>query len=145
MLILLARLFSVPDNLSFSSHQKAEAISLLKTRMNKILGILFSALLFATIFGGSASAVPAVSSFSKMQTIDIVQASNSRTGAFIGGVAVGTFTGAAIANSNRNCDARGNCHPRRAHRGYRRGYVWDDDCQCWVRPGHHRRAYVPEH
>jgi hypothetical protein len=94
---------------------------LLKTRMKKVLGILFSALLIVATFGGT----------------DAAQARNGRTGAFIGGALLGTVAGAAIASGNRgysNCDAYGNCYERERYyaRPAHRGLVWSDRKDCFV-------------
>jgi hypothetical protein len=93
-----------------------------ETQMKKVLGVLFSALLV----------------FATLGSVDTAQARSGRIGAFAGGAVLGTVLGATIANSNRgygydNCDAYGNCYPRRAYyRPVYRGLRWSDEEGCYV-------------
>jgi len=90
--------------------------------MKKVLGIVFAALLVATM----SFSAPA-------------QAAHGRNGAAALGLLGGVAIGAAIADSNRRdsrCDRYGNCYGDRyyaAPRASRGGLVYNDEKDCWVR------------
>ena len=112
--------------------------------MKKLLGIFFSTALAVTtlISGAQASPASGVSGFGDIQGANIVQVRDH--GAVAAGAALGLLggiaVGSAIANSGPRyvygspgyvCDEYDRCYPRR---GFRRGLIWDEDCECWVRP-----------